>query len=149
MSLSADLFATAIEAVTRRPEGKGTPFTVAVHSILRYPVKLIAAFLTAPLLAFRVATIARDPLRRVIAGLGLFFAMLAAWAAGTFLGSVAGALLIYSFFGLWWGIGFLVGTSLSIVLSVAFSVLVLNATAWLFLQISSEEVVEYLRRVSR
>jgi hypothetical protein len=84
----------------------------------------------------------------MIAGAGLFLAMLAAWAAGTFLGSAAGALLVYSYLGLWWGGAFLVGTTLSVTLSVAFSVLVLNTTAWLFLQVSSEEVVEYLRGVS-
>jgi hypothetical protein len=147
MSLTSTLFASALDALIKRPTGSGSLATVA-KSVLRYPIKAVAAFVVAPFLAFRVARAARNPARRAIAGIGLFVAVLLAWLAGTFLGTAVGALLVMSHIGLFWGIGFLIGTTLSVALSVVFSILVLNATSWLFLHMSSEEVVAYLNSIS-
>lgn len=144
---AASLFANATEALAKRPRG-GSSMAAVTKSILRYPIKMLAAFLMAPFLALRVASLAKSPLRRLVAGIGLFIAVLAAWLAGTFLGTFAGALLVTSNLGFMWGIAFLFGATTSVTLSVAFSVLVLNATAWLFLQLSSEEVLDYLRSIS-
>lgn len=102
----------------------------------------------APFLAFRVARAAKNPVRRVIASAGLFLAIVAAWLAGTLLGAAGAALLIGAKIGLIWGIAFFIGTTLSVTLSVVFSILAFNATSWLFLHMSSEEVVEYLRSIS-
>ena len=145
---ASQLAVSALEAVLRQRKTGGSSVRAAATSVLRYPLKAVAAFFTAPFLAFRVARVAKNPVRRLIAGVGLFIAMLAGWFAGTALGTAAGALLIASHVGLLWGLAFFVGTSISVVMSVAFSFLVLNATAWLFLHISSEEVVEYLRSIS-
>ena len=109
---------------------------------------MIAAFVLAPFLAFRVAALAKNPVRRLIAGVGFILSILAAWLAGTFLGTVAGALLIAAKVGMLWGLAFIVGTTLSVVLSVSFSILVMNAVAFFFLHMSSEEVVAYLRSLS-
>ena len=147
MSLTSKLFSSALEALLKRPAGSGSLATVA-KSIIRYPIKTVAAFIAAPFLAIRVAGAAKDPVRRAIAGVGLFIAVLLAWLAGTFLGTAVGALLVMSHIGMFWGIGFIVGTTLSVTLSVAFSVLVLNTTALFFLHMSSEEVVAYLKSIS-
>ena len=90
MSWASTLFAAAIEALAKRPPGSGSLSTVA-RSIARYPIKAIAAFVVAPFLAFRVARAAKNPVRRLIAGVGLFLALLFAWLAGTFLGTAAGS----------------------------------------------------------
>jgi len=119
-----------------------------LKSIARYPIKAVAAFFVAPFLAFRVARMAKNPVRRAVAGVGLFISVLLGWFAGTALGTAAGALLIASKVGLLWGIAFFVGTLLSVTLSVAFSILVFNATALFFLHASSEEVIEYLCALS-
>lgn len=102
----------------------------------------------APFLVFRVAQTAKNPVRRVIASVGLFLSIVAAWLAGTLLGTAAAALLIIAKIGLIWGIAFFIGTILSVIFSVVFSILAFNATSWLFLHMSSEEVVEYLRSIS-
>ena len=145
---AASLFATGLEALMRKRIDGQSSLGVVVKSIWRYPIKMIAAFLVAPFLAFRVAALAKNPVRRLIAGVGFFLSILAAWLAGTFLGTVAGALLIAAKVGMLWGLAFIIGTTLSVVLSVAFSILVMNAVAFFFLHMSSEEVVAYLRSLS-
>jgi ABC-type Mn2+/Zn2+ transport system permease subunit len=112
------------------------------------PLKAIGAFLFAPFLVFRVASLATDKRRKWVAAIGLFFATVLSLGAGTFLGSLAGFFLMSSLFGPWIAIGFLVGTTFSVVLTITFQVLVLNATCFLFLGLSSEEVVESLQRAS-
>lgn len=117
-------------------------------SIGRYPVKALAAFFVAPFLAFRVARVAKNPTRRLIAGIGLFIALVLAWLAGTGLGTATAAMLIASKVGVLWAVAFFVGTFLSVTLSVAFSILVFNAVSFFFLHASREEVIEYLRTLS-
>lgn len=144
----SSLAATVLEALRGSGgAGKGSIVTAA-RTVVRYPVKLVAAFFTAPLLALRVARGAKNPVRRCIAGAGLFVAMLGAWLAGSALGTLTAALFIISKFSLFWGIAFLIGTTASVVLSVTLSFLVLNATCLLFLHMSKEEVIEYLRTLS-
>lgn len=147
MSLTANIFATAIDALSKKPDGSGSLITV-IRSLVRYPVKTVAAFLCAPILAFRVARVAKNPIRRLIASTGLFISFILAWFAGTFIGTATGAALISTKFGVLVGLGFFIGTSFSITLSVAFSIVVLNASSWFFLQMSSEEVVAYLKSIS-
>lgn len=155
MKRTTKVFVTGLEALAKKRQGggwkgggPGGSIATVTKAILRYPIKTIAAFLVAPLLAFRVVRVAKNPIRRFVAGIGLFIAMLLAWLAGTFLGTLAGAALIASGVGLIWGIAFFVGTTLSVTLSVVFSILVLNATSWLFLHLSSEDVLIYLKSIS-
>lgn len=146
--LTAILFATGMDAI-KKSQGKGQgAFVNVMASIVRYPLKTIAAFLVAPFLALRVVWVAENTTRRAIAALGLFLSVLGAWAAGTFLGTIAGAALVLSKFGVLVALGFLLGTSLSVTLSVAFSILVVNATSWLFIHLSSEDVISYLKTIS-
>lgn len=144
---TASLFSTAL-ATLARTKTQGGGFGTVIKSIGRYPIKTIAAFFLAPFLALRVARMAKNPVRRVVASIGLFISVLLAWLAGTALGTATGALIIASKIGLLWGVAFFVGSFLSVTLSVAFSILVFNATSLLFLHASSEEVIEYLRKIS-
>lgn len=145
---TASLFATGLEAINKNHKSGQSALATTLSSIIRHPIKIIAAFLLAPFLAFRVARAAKNPLRRVIASVGLVLAVLLAWATGTFLGTITGALLVYSAFGPLMAFGFILGTTLSITLSVAFSILVLNSASWFFLHMSSEDVIEYLKSIS-
>lgn len=145
---AAGLIATGLEAITSNKDKNGGVFIATLSSVLRYPIKAIAAFIVAPFLAFRIAALAKNPIRRLIAGTGLVFAVFFAWAAGTFLGTMVGAIFVGSKFGLLVGLGFILGTTVSITLSIVFSILVLNTTAWAFLHLSSEEVISYLKSIS-
>jgi hypothetical protein len=90
---TASLFSSALGALSKR-SSSGDGLGTVLKAIGRYPVKVLAAFFMAPFLAFRVARIAKNPVRRAIAGIGLFIAVLAAWLAGTALGTAVGALLL-------------------------------------------------------
>lgn len=140
--------ATVLGNATKRRNSGDSAFGAVAKSVVRLPIKAVAAFFCAPFLAFRVVRITKNPVRRAIAGVGLFIATLAAWFAGTFLGTAAGAALVGAKFGLVWGLAFLAGTTLSVVLSVTFQLLVLNAFSLFFLHMSSEEVVQYLKTLS-
>lgn len=140
--------ATVLGNATKRRNIGDSAVGAVAKSIVRLPIKAVAAYFCAPFLAFRVARHAKNPVRRIIAGMGLFIAMLAAWAAGTFLGSLTGALLVAAKIGLLAGWAFLVGTSVSVVLSITFQLSVLNAFSLFFLHMSSEEVVQYLKELS-
>jgi len=83
-----------------------------------------------------------------VAGVGLFISVLGAWFAGTLIGTAVGALLIAAKVGLLWGLAFVVGTGLSVILSVTFSIIVLNSLSCLFLHMSSDEVIEHLKSIS-
>lgn len=149
MNWAATLFASAIEALSRKSgEGRNSLATVT-GSMLRYPIKTVAAFAMAPFLAFPVACVAKDPVRRVIAGAGLVVAVVVAWSA-----AVGGVFALFSVFSIWqllgaWpAVAWLVFGWISTTVSVISAALALNATAWLFLHMSSEEVVQYLRWLS-
>ena len=144
---TASLFSSALSALARRGSQGGGLGTVLI-SIGRYPIKVVAAFFVAPFLAFRVARVAKNPIRRFVAGIGLFIALVLAWVAGTGLGTAAAALLIASKVGALWALAFFVGTFLSVMLSVAFSILVFNAVSFFFLHASSQDVIDYLRTLS-
>ena len=141
----ASLFASALEAIPKGRAAGQSSVATAIRSVVRAPLKAIAAFLFAPFLVLRVASIATDSKRRWVAAVGLFVASILAFAAGTLLGTLTGTFLVAQLFGWGTAIGFLVGTTFSVVLTVTFQVLVLNATCFLFLGLSSEEVVEYLK----
>tara|TARA_B110000211_G_C13794942_1_gene427917 strand:+ start:54 stop:527 length:474 start_codon:yes stop_codon:yes gene_type:complete len=119
------------------------------QSIASHPIKMFAAFFAAPFLIVRLAVTVRNPWRRTIAIVGLVLAVVLAYLAGTFLGTVAGALLVMSGVGVLVGLGFLVGTFLSVFLSLSFSLIVLNTVSLLFLKMSSKEVVDYLKSLSK
>ncbi len=148
MSFVASLFASTLTAIAKSPDGSPGTLSKAVRSVIRHPIKVIASFFFAPFLAIKVACTAKNPIRRVIAIIGILLGTLLAWAAGTFLGTVVGAIFMYSNFGFLMGLGFLVGTALSFVLSVTFMILTFNASTWIFLHMSSDEVIAYLNSLS-
>jgi hypothetical protein len=121
---------------------------IMFKQVASHPIKLVAAFISAPVLIVRLAVTVRNPLRRAIATIGLIFAVTLAYLAGTFLGTVAGAFFVMSNIGILAGVGFFVGSFLSVFLSLTFSVFVLNAVSFLFLKLSTQEVVDYLQSLS-
>mgnify|MGYP000934534064 CR=1 FL=1 len=152
MNWAASLFASVIEALSRRSDGQRSSLATVGRSILRYPIKTHAAFLLAPILALRTACVAKDPVSRVIAGAGLVMAVLVAWGVGAVAGGLA--FKIFGFFEVaeWFGWTAAVGCALFgvtvVSVSVVLSAVALNANAWCFLHMSSQEVVDYLRTLS-
>jgi hypothetical protein len=116
--------------------------------VVRAPLKALAVFFTAPFLAYRVARFAKSRTRRIIARVGLVLSVIVAWFAGTSVGIGITALLLMAHVGFLYGLAFWVGATFSFLFSVVFSLLALNATATLFLGLSSEEVLEHLNSLS-
>lgn len=149
MSIFSTLFSAAITAIPKDAANGVSTLGSITRSVTRYPIKAFATFFMAPILIVRVARVTKNPIRRLIASIGLFLAVLLSYISGTFLGSVVGALFVASHVGWLVGLGFLVGSTLSVFLSLIFSIFVLNATSWIFLQMSAEDVVEHLNSVSK
>jgi len=122
-------------------------------SILRYPIKVIGLFIFSPILLsiiiFRIAK-QKDPgslIRVAIAVFGFVLATVLAYIAGTAIGSLGGALFIASNIGILTGIGFFLGTTISIYLTVAFQILVFNFFTTVFLKMTHIEVLDYFKDV--
>jgi len=114
-----------------------------------YPLKVVAAFLASPILVFKMALTVKCPVRRSVAIAGLLLASIFCYFAGTLIGTVAGAFLVASNIGILTGFGFLIGSRVSVFVSVLFCIFIFNAASFLFLKINSQEVVDYLREISR
>jgi hypothetical protein len=139
---------TMLGAVLDDASKEHSRLKIMFKQVVSHPIKLVAAFITAPVLILRLAMTVQNPLRRAIAIIGLIVAITFAYLAGTFLGTAAGALFVMSNIGILSGIGFFVGSFLSVFLSLAFSVFILNAVSFLFLKLSTQEVVDYLQGLS-
>ena len=139
---------TMLGAVLDDASKEHSRLKIMFKQVVSHPIKLVAAFITAPILILRLAMTVQNPLRRAIAIIGLIVAITFAYLAGTFLGTAAGALFVMSNIGILSGIGFFVGSFLSVFLSLAFSVFILNAVSFLFLKLSTQEVVDYLQGLS-
>ncbi len=119
-----------------------------LKSLWSHPIKLASAFVVAPFLVFRIAQVANNPVRRWVASIGLFIAIILAYVAGTFLGTFAGALIVMSSVGLLAGVGFLIGTTFSVFFSFIFAIVVLNSVSFFFLKVNTQEVIDYLDEIS-
>lgn len=142
------LYDKAISAISNQASTENGRLRAIAKEVMSYPIKAIAAFITSPILVIKVALTVKDPLRRTVAIIGLLLALLLSYAAGTALGGFAGFLIIASTVGVLAAVGFAVGTFLSVVLSVTFSIFVFNLISYIFLKMSSQEVLDYLKEVS-
>ena len=135
------------EALTAAADEKGKLSRI-FKRVASHPVKMIAAFFAAPFLMLRIAWSVKNQVRRFLAIVGLIVAFLMSYVAGTFLGSIAGAALIASKVGYIMALGFLVGTTLSMILSVTFCVFVFNFVSFIFLKMNTQEVIDHLHDIS-
>jgi len=109
---------------------------------------VLASYIAAPFLVVRVAWKVENPLRRFIAILGLLCALITSYVAATLLGTLVGAVFVASNIGFLTALGFIFGTTISVYLSVIFSIIVFNAVSWLFLKMNTQEVIDYLNGIS-
>ena len=123
-------------------------FTEALKFIAAHPIKVLAAYIFAPILIIKIALTVKNPLRRTIAVSGFIIAIILSYTSATFLGSLVGSFFIGTHFGFLAGIGFLFGTAVSVFLSVVFCVFVFNSISFIFLRMSSQDVVDYLDEIS-
>ena len=136
---------TAIAEDASRENSKiGTVF----KKIFGYPIKVLASYIAAPFLTIKVAWMVKNPIRRIIATVGLIISLAISYFSATFLGTLVGAVFVASHIGVLAGIGFLFGTTLSVYLSVIFTIIVFNFVSFIFLKMSSQEVVDYLYELS-
>ena len=142
------LFAKGIGAMNEDIKQENSRIKSLFKTISRYPIKLIATYLAAPVLIFNIARATKNPLRRRVAILGLSLSIFFAYASATLLGSLIGASLVASSIGYIAALGFLIGSTTSVVLSVMFSILIFNSVSYLFLKLSAEDVLEHLKKCS-
>lgn len=138
----------AIAAISEDAAREQSKLAQIFRKVASHPIKMIAAFFTAPFLMVRVALKVKNPIRRILSVSGLIVALLLAYLAGTFLGSLAGAAFVASQVGYLMAAGFLIGSTLSVLFSVTFCIFVFNLVSLVFLKMSTQEVVDYLQEIS-
>lgn len=146
--IAGEIFSQGISSLNEKVSSERGNINTVFKRIAGHPVKIIASFLSAPILIAKIAWQAKNPTRRFVAFFGLLLSILLAYGAATLIGSLVGALFIASHVGILVGIGFFLGTGISIYLSVIFSILTLNSVAFLFLKLSSQDVLDYLSEIS-
>lgn len=134
--------------VLKQHPSKTAKFFSVVSLVLRYPIKAVAAFVFSPILAIRIVALSKKPIRKIIVGLGVIVAIIISMFSGKFLGSLVGAIFIGSKFGLLAGLGFALGTTFSVSMAMVFSLFIFNGTILMFLHLSSDEVIAYLKSIS-
>lgn len=142
---AGDILERGLEALSKDVASEQSKVRAVFRKIVSYPFKVLATFLAAPFLVFKVARLVDDPLRRAIAIFGLLLSLLLSYLAGTFIGTALGALFVLSAIGPIAAIGVFLGTATSVILSVTFSIIVLNSVSYLFLKINTQEIIDYLR----
>jgi len=146
--VAGEILGRGINAIEQDASKQNKKVKAIFKKIASHPFKVVASFIAAPILVIKIAWLVKNPIRRIIAVIGLLLSLFLSYLAGTFLGSVVGAMFIASNIGILAGIGFFIGTTLSIYLSVIFSIIVFNSVSFVFLKISSQEIVDYLHEIS-
>lgn len=118
------------------------------QKIISYPLKIIASFIFAPFLMLKVILFIKTPIRRIIAGGGFLIAILTTYTVSTWLGKAACFWFIKNTVGWFTAFGFLIGTTFSIMVTVIISVAIFNFICFIFLKMSNEEVIDYLKEIS-
>lgn len=145
---AGEILGRGINAIAESATKEKSKFGAVFKKIAGHPIKVLASYIAAPVLVFKIAWKVENPIRRTIAIVGLLLSLVLSYLAATFLGTLAGAAFVASHIGVLAAIGFLVGTTLSVYLSVIFSILVFNSVSFIFLKISAQEVVDYLNEIS-
>lgn len=145
---ASDIFVKGVSVLQNDLSKEQSKVREVFKNILRYPIKVLATFFAAPFLLVRVAWTIKNPVRRIIASLGLLLSALFCYVAGTFLGSLFGALFVATHVGTLAALGLFLGTTVSVYLSVVFMVIVFNSVSFIFLKMSTEDVVNYLKNQS-
>ena len=146
--VAGDILAKGISALAADANNERNKIGVKFKKIASHPLKVMSSFLAAPFLVLKIAMTVKNPTRRVIAIIGLMLSCGLSYVAATFLGTLVGALFVASHIGILAGIGFILGTTLSVYLSVIFLIIVFNAVSFIFLKVSSQEVLDYLNEIS-
>ena len=141
-------FRTTLSTIVDDVTKEKSKLKTIVKELASHPIKMIMTFLTAPFLVLWLGLTLKNPIRRFIAIIGLMVSVICSYVAGTLLGTFTGALFVMSNIGFFVGFGFIVGSFFSVLFSVVFSILVFNAVSFLFLKMSSQEVVDYLDKIS-
>lgn len=143
-----ELLGRGIGAIATDKINEKSKIAEIFKKIASHPFKVLASFLVAPILVFKIAMVVKNPVRRAIALVGLLLALALSYLAATLLGSLIGAAFVATHISVLAGIGFLVGSTFSVYLSVIFSIIVFNSVSYIFLKMSSQEVVDYLAEQS-
>jgi hypothetical protein len=145
---AGEILGRGITAITTDMSREKSKIAEIFKKIAAYPFKVLASYLIAPILVVKVAWKVENPTRRVIAIVGLLLSLLASYIAATLLGTLVGAAFVATHVGILAGLGFLFGTTISVYLSVIFSIIVFNAVSWFFLKMNTQQVIDYLNEIS-
>lgn len=145
---SISLLSRSIDAIADDASSGKSKIKAITKTIAQYPFKILASFIMAPFLLVRMAWKVKSIPRRIFAIIGIILAVISSYAAGTTVGSITGALFIGSHVSWLVGLGFLIGSTLSIFLSVLFSFTIFASTSYLFLKMNNEDLLSYLDEIS-
>lgn len=146
--VASKFLADCVLRTSRDISSENSKIICLAKNIAAYPIKTLATFIFAPFLILRVAAKVKNPIRRSIAIFGVIASVAASYLTATALGTFLGAIFIGSKIGWISTIGFIIGTTVSVYMSVLISVISFNAVSFFFLKASSQEIAEYLERVS-
>lgn len=126
----------------KRESGKISLFFKKLFS---YPITIIASFVFSPILMLRVILFSKSRAKKFIAIAGLLFAFLVSYTIVTGLGIYFWFGIFAKNFGILSGVGFLLGSSFSVVITVTICTIVFNFICFVFLKMNNDEVIQYLK----
>lgn len=81
-------------------------------------------------------------IKLIILLFGLCLAGIICWLAGGYLGTISGFFIVKNLFGIISAIGFLFGTTLSVIFTIIFQVIVFNLMCFFFLKVSKDSIIK-------
>ena len=124
--IAGEILASGLGAITKDAKKESKKVGSFFKMILSHPIKVLASFLIAPFLLLRVAFKVENWKRKTIAIIGFLLSIILSYAAATWLGKVVGLWFIATKIGILTALGFLLGTTISVYLSLIFSIIVFN-----------------------
>lgn len=146
--LTATLIAKVITSANNNKSSSHNNFSDISRKINSNPIKLFAAFFMAPVLLVKIVIKVKNPWRRFIAVTGISIGIIGAYIAGTLAGTAVMAFLVGIKIGLIYGAAFFIGAGVTVFVTVVCQIVVLNTICFIFLKMSTQEIVDYLDELS-
>lgn len=140
----ARIISEAISLIAQQASKESISIRSIIKSILSHPIKMLATFILAPWIMFTIIRKTKNTRRKYISIFGLTLGLVIAYLTSAAFGTFTLALIAFTYIGTLSAIGVLIGTTFSIVFSVALTLLVFNTICLAFLKICNSEILNHL-----